>query len=273
MELDVVDEHDAIALLLAARDEPAVKDQADYREAEALAASDPALRDRWRDEEAYYAAHGDLLDAVRLDESTREAMRARVEAALADQTPAVPTGRLLAWPFGHPALAIAAAVVMLAAGVLLLRGTAPFGPSVASASPMNIDAFAEQAAAVVADGLQLDYQAGDPAELVRWLASERGIRIDGIHPELMALNSMGCKVLEWNGARVAMICFLTSDQKLAHLFVTSRDNLDLSGATEQLGNSQWRDREVFSWINQGQAFVIVAHDKGQRLNVLPGLSV
>lgn len=259
-----MDPQDAVAILLAARDEPAIKGLSEYQKAEAWVERDSELRAQVEAEAAYYAEHGDLLAGVRLAGAARESMKMQVEAALASRDWAHRGSGI--WPMRHPVLAMAAAVMVMAAGVWMYANGTTGGATPGLVYRGDLDAFEEYAAGIVAAGIQLDHRDERPAALMQWFERERGMHIEGLSPGLMALKSMGCKVFDWNGAQVALMCLETSDSQMAHLFITRRENLDLSSAVSQLGCNSCSDREVFSWLDRDLAFVMVAHKKGQRLD-------
>ena len=65
----------------------------------------------------------------------------------------------------------------------------------------------------------LDFKAKDVAQLQNWLAGQ-GAPADFVVPEGMRdLPSHGCRVLDWDGRKVSLVCYHLAKRKEIHLFV------------------------------------------------------
>ena len=252
-----MDKSEIIALMLAARHEPGVRNLPEFEEAEQRLASSDGLRRELEREEAYYDAHPDLLSGVQLPEAARR----RIVDSLRDAQAAADRGPAGAIPFAWRPLALAAALVILVAGLVAVlhrpSGGSPF---------QDLQVFlAEQ----VAGGIgPLDHTDPTAAPLLAWLDSAGAPSTDRLDQGLARLQSMGCKVLERNGREISLICFKTGDNKLLHLFITRMEGLDPDDVDACCGRHDHAQRETLTWHDSDQAYFLVAHDVAQGLDGL-----
>ena len=255
-----MDKLDAIALLLAARHDPAIRDLADCQKAEALVERDPELRRLLDVETRYYDANEDLLSGVRLPEAAKTRMKEALEAAGAGD--AESAGRVI--PFPVPWLRVAAAAgIALVAGLAVTRyAGVGESPAVAEATADPLTQFAARS---VVDGFELAYQSESAPEILSWLASRDTPVNPSLQPVLMDLPTMGCTLLDWDGHEIAMICF-RSGEDLVHLFVSESRAQGVVARTARIVE----DRETESWSDGSHSYVLVAHKPGQTLDDFPG---
>lgn len=259
-----MDPLDAIALLLAARHEPAIRDLADYQKAEALVEEDPGLRRVLDAEVRYYDANEDLLSGVRLPEDAKARMKEALLAALPGD--AKPAGQVVSFPVPWLRLAAAAAIVLVVGLAVVRFAGVGDGPEVAAAA---MDPFSQFATRTVIDGFDLAYRSESPPDIVRWLAGRDTPMAVSLAPAYMDFSTMGCTVLDWDGNEVAMICF-RSGEDIVHLFVA--ETTTLRGAKGAVAKTRRvvEGREIESWMDDTHAYVLVAHNPGQKLGDFPG---
>ncbi len=254
---------DAIAILLAARHVPDICGLADYQKAQELIESDPDLRAEFEAERAYYDQHEEMLANVRLPESVRATIREKMRAAQAEDS------KVLFFPKRALAFAAAAAVLIMVGGLIFTQMSS--GPEVVAQSGAELESLQTFAADQVAQrALDLDQHSDQPQELIAWLQGQ-GAPVSDEPPEsLKGMSTMGCKVYDWNGHQVALVCFRTSAAEVVHLFVADRDIINVASAEQQAGSRRVHGRETLSWLDGEHAFVLVAHDEGQSLTGLSG---
>ena len=108
------------------------------------------------------------------------------------------------------------------------------------------------------EGFELDHSDSDVLKVKAWLA-EHGAPGDAqLRVGLGDAHSYGCKIIEWRGQRVSMMCFGKNDDE-AHLFVVNRDAIrDLggleAGRVERVGGIQ-----VIAWQDDKRAYVMVGN--------------
>lgn len=247
-----MDRQEAIAVLLAARHEDEIRRTADYRAAEAMIEADEGLRAEFQTEADYYDQHGDLLAAVRLPPLAKLRILDAMRAELRNQGDYRPSSGRNGSQFPRW-LGLAAALALLLGGVLFAgRPTAP-----------SMTALREFAAGQVAGSFALDERGEQPVRLVRWLEN-RGMEVGRLQPDFLEMQSMGCKLYGWNKTPVALICFRTPEEKVVHLFFVPREAVRPVRGMPEYDVVAGRETKV--WTDQDHAYVLVAHDPGQRLD-------
>lgn len=247
-----MDRRDVVALALAARHDPAIRDLPECRQAETLLRADPRLRAEYESEARYYDEHQDLLAAVRLPLEAKLRMRDAIRAAMVENVAGSPPASA-SWIAQIPRwLALAAALLVLMGGILL--SMPPALPTMA-----DLRAFAAQE---VRSGFALEKRSAQTGELVDWLTAQ-GMDVGDLGPEFLSMESMGCTLYGWKRTQVALICFRTANQRTVHLFFAP------SGTIRNVGNlpeyQTVADRETRAWTDDAHAYVLVAHDPGQPL--------
>lgn len=186
------------------------RDATDPQFTEALeqARRDPSLG-RWFEQER-------ALDAV---------ISAKLKAVVVpdDLKATILVGRNLVQPapwWRRPALVGLAAMLalLLTATGLLLR----------SPGTLEIAAFERDMTRALEnlDGLSL--HSDNPSEVTQWLAGNEGHERIDLPDTLAGLASIGCRVLDWQGRKVSLICFTTGaegSKDMVHLLVVDRSQL------------------------------------------------
>ena len=87
----------------------------------------------------------------------------------------------------------------------------------------EVAVFREAMARVVGGKLdRLDLMSPDLGEVRRWLKQANAHEDFVLPGGLGGRPSLGCRVLDWEGHRVALICFELADRRVAHLLVVDR---------------------------------------------------
>ena len=149
-----------------------------------------------------------------------------------------------------PVWQVAAACLALLAtlGVLWLK----------PATPQTFSAYLSEMADFAAHKLdRLDLMSRDVTEVRRWLA-ERDVHGDFVIPAgLEGRPSLGCRVLEWKGHKVSLICFELENKQVAHLLVVDSaafaDAPADSPVFKQIG-----DMATVSWGRAGKTYILAS---------------
>lgn len=222
----------------------------DASEPEFEAALDQARRDpelaRWFADEIAL----DTRISAKLRQATRppETLKTQLLALAKSVRPHRPTRRerILRW-IATPALA---AVLVLG----LMLGTQWLRPRTAA----GFAGYLRSMTVFVSHELdRLDFQTRELAEVRQWLAS-RGWGTDITIPDgLAAQPSLGCRLLEWNGHPVALICFALDERRQAHLLVIRRDAFP-DAPPENPVQVQWDRTAAVGWSDRDRTYLLIA---------------
>ncbi|MDB4745982.1 hypothetical protein OAG52_02205 [Verrucomicrobia bacterium] len=108
----------------------------------------------------------------------------------------------------------------------------------------------------------LDYQGRSLSNVRNWLKDNHSLAQFEVSHTLANQPTMGCQVLEWNGAQVTLVCFDTGDGQLAHLLVVDRSAFpDLGELSEPVMESVagWT---TASWVSKDRVYLLAG--KGER---------
>lgn len=108
----------------------------------------------------------------------------------------------------------------------------------------------------------LDYNGRSLSEIRNWLGENNVSAQFKVSPALSGQSTMGCQILEWNGAQVTLVCFDTGDGQLAHLLVVDRSAFP--GLTElpQPILESVDGWTTASWVSDDQVYLLAG--KGDR---------
>jgi len=102
---------------------------------------------------------------------------------------------------------------------------------------------------------RLDLMSRDLAEVRRWLA-QNGSHGDLVLPAgLGGRPSLGCRLLDWKGHKVSLVCFELQNKKVAHLLVVDsaafKDAPTQTPVFKQVG-----DLATASWTRGGKTYIV-----------------
>lgn len=155
----------------------------------------------------------------------------------------------------------AAAIVMAGAAVWMLENyfsaASEGGGALAAATLREYrDEVASVYAGMHQTGFELDHSDADVAKVKQWLA-EHGAPADAVlRAGLTDALPFGCKIVEWRGRKVSMMCFGKNDDE-AHLFVVSRDAIRGLGGIEAGRVERVGGFEIIAWQDERRAYVMV----------------
>jgi hypothetical protein len=109
---------------------------------------------------------------------------------------------------------------------------------------------------------RLDLMSRDVPEVRRWLA-QKGSHGDLLIPAgLDGLPSLGCRLLDWNGQMVSLVCFELENKQVAHLLVV--DSTAFKDApTESPVFNRVGGVATASWSRGGKTYVVASKDATQ----------
>lgn len=162
----------------------------------------------------------------------------------------------------HRRLWLAAAAIMVA-GVAVLSQEKSAAPGAQTAGPLAVASLREYRDDVTStflkihgDGFRLDLADSNVLKVKAWL-TEHGAPGDAeLRAGLGDAVSYGCKIIEWRGRRVSMMCF-GKNHDAAHLFVVSRDAIRDLGGMETGRIERVGGIEVIAWQDETRAYVMV----------------
>lgn len=256
-----MDKIDVVALMLAARHDPAVKEQPEFREAKAALDASESLQAELAAEVAYFEGHEDLLSGVRLPQEARE----RIVAALGsgDAMPAENNVIEFQW---QP-LAYAAALVALVAVIGVVVNLDQSSVTVVEAPAESFELLQKFAASQVAKGISdLDFERNSTNELLTWLREHDAPIGEDIDERLADVPTMGCKIYDFQGRQVSLICFQSEDHGMVHLFVTNTSGFNPDEVDKCCEEAKaLSNRNTVSWHDEENAYILIAHDADQEL--------
>jgi|GEM_PF-231367 len=194
----------------------------------------------------------DTRIGAKLRQATRppETLKPQLLALASSARPLAQTrpGRVR-WSVVLPALA---AVLVLG----LMLGTLWFRPP----PPSGFAGYLKSMTTFVSQELdRLDFQSRELKKVRQWLAS-RGWDPDLAVPDGLASRpSLGCRLLEWNGHPVALICFALDERRQAHLLAIRRDAFQDAPAGS-LVQVQWDRTAAVAWSDRERTYLLVAVD-------------
>lgn len=102
-----------------------------------------------------------------------------------------------------------------------------------SPEPRQLAEFRSYVAETAATLDHLDLQTSDLDQIRLWLGGHSAPENFAIPGKLNGKSSVGCRVFQWNGQKVSLVCFELGNKKVAHLFV-----MDRSAPTNSPGESR-----------------------------------
>ena len=254
-----VDYIEAVALLLASDQDPAIEETQEILDARALVGSKPHLQAWYEEERVFYAQQEGLLSGFRLSDEAKGRML-KVLQDQADNT-AVPSNLIT---FRRLAFAAAAAVVLLL-GFSTFSTFKQSEALTAQTGADTLDGFRGFAVSVVDQGFWLDERSGNHSKLREWLGKEGAPDASHLSSNFDDMATMGCKVLEWNGEKVSLLCYKDGQGQTMHVFVA--DQLyPVQGTAAWPMPLEVDGRNTISWQDAHSTYVMVGHDRGQALD-------
>lgn len=220
-------------------------DDPQFREALAQAQRDPELA-RW------FANEHALDSRISAKLLTSSKPPAPLKSQLLAQQKIV---RPVVW-WKQPACQIAAA-----AGMALIVTVAVFW--LKPAHPAGFAQYrAEMADFAVHKLDRLDLESHDVAEVRKWLVQKKGHGDLVLPAGLDGRPSLGCRLLDWKGRQVSLVCFELANRHEAHLLVIDRAVFDDAPSSVPVFN-QIGDIATVSWSRDGKTYLVTSKDADQ----------
>lgn len=198
------------------------------------------------------------------------ALNTRLQARLESAIPVPPglksnllalrkTVRPTPWYFRPMNLAAAAAVLLVTAIILV----------VLPQKPGSLASFRE---AMARRSLQMQghivFESHQIADIRQWLQS-RGVAANFVLPAMLQSGTpQGCRVVDWNGHKATMVCFMLEGNQHMDLFVMDRSGLPdfPPNASPQFAKTDGLMTAM--WSNGQKVYLLTAANKEQLLKVL-----
>ena len=220
---------------------PGGQDAADPLFAEALeqVRRDPELRAWFADQQTFDAAVREQLQRVPVPIELKNAI-------LAQHKIVAPT-----WRARRFVIAALAAMLVVAAtlAVIWLTPVGRFGRA-------TMAKFEREMPAILSEGFNLEFLDTDATALQSWLRNRRSVDDFALPATVARLPGYGCRVLDWRGHKVAVMCFRAPDGKLIHLFTLKRVELPKFELTGDFHLARSREWATASWIRGDRVFLL-----------------
>lgn len=211
-----------------------------FREALEMARRDPELGKWLANEQALDARIG---DRVRTALPPPPFLKTRL---LAQRV----TARPVAW-WRQPLWQLAAAACLV---LLLTLAVIRSGP----AAPTEFAAYRDQMAEFAGKKLdRLDLMSADVEQIRSWLAGRQAHDKLVLPSGLNGRPSLGCRLLDWKGHKVSLVCFELGDRQVAHLLVVDSAAFARPPA-ESPAFAQVGDVGSMSWSRDGKTYVLAS---------------
>jgi hypothetical protein len=267
-----MDDVDILSYLLAAERDATVTDLPEYAEALRRVQADPALAAAVEAERAFYRDRDGLLDEAGMPAEVRARLQAWVDATLNPQaedsldeperapTPSVPVARS-----PRNLLPLAAAIGLLLGGaalVLEMNRRNHTQQHIVQLTIDDFDAFRKFGSACVVKGVKLEHHSPVMQVNSKFLADHGACACENLMQDLASQKAMGCAIYEVDGMKISLICMEMEGKQLVHLFAARRT---WKGKDPANSIKVVNGRETRAWQDDRYAYLLVAHDAGQRL--------
>lgn len=281
---------DAIATLLAAERDPALRTSPEFIQAQEKVESAPKAKEWFEAERGFYAQHEGLLSATTLRQEARERIRSEIAAGSAsplasmnlstgfaaeEQQAAAAQGSVKSLSSeSRPAITFSRRSMMwLAAAAALALGAFLILPKLVSQNGRNIQAasFAEFGSLFLDGPVNINKRVtvGDSAKLLE----EEGAPVCRHYlAKCLKTKTKGCRVLEWNGRHVSLICMEPEPGNIVHVMVMNAEELSKEELGSQCGSIlKVNERETKCWTYHDKTYLALAHERNDALDIPPNL--
>jgi len=104
---------------------------------------------------------------------------------------------------------------------------------------------------------RLDLMTRDVAEVRRWLVQQNSNGDFVVPAGLDGRPSVGCRLLEWKGRKVSLVCFELQNRQIAHLLVVDRDAFRNAPAESPVFN-QVGEVATVSWSRGNKTYLMAS---------------
>lgn len=252
-----MDNQEAKVILSAYR--PSGEDAQDPNMREALeqAHLDPELEKWLEEEKAFDEAISSKLKSVEVPAGLKETIMA--SERLRQETP---KSQALFRQY-RGAFALAAMLVLcLGLSVLFLN---PISGSIEHS--MCFNKYRDSMAELAPRRHALDAFPKSIDEARSFLSSNEAPSFAVLPTGLSQLQGFGCKVYDWNGQKVSLVCFRTQGDQVVHLFTINKDLFYNGPENEELRTKTMGNAlNSVAWADDQNAYLLVAHAPGTNVS-------
>jgi len=106
----------------------------------------------------------------------------------------------------------------------------------------------------------------EPKELTQWLRASYAPAAPDMPPNLNQLRSLGCKVTEWSGHRISIVCFHLTPSELVHLVTCDGIVTTMPPNTPRfMEHNGW---QTATWIAGARTYMLVTKADAEKLKAL-----
>jgi anti-sigma factor RsiW len=149
----------------------------------------------------------------------------------------------------------------MAAAMLILFSVAIFWRQAEKSTTRFADYSVQMVSAAVNDTNHVDVADSDMKQVVAWLGEHHG-ESQFVLP--VALNGssglMGCRVLNWHGQKVSMLCYGLKDSGHVDLFVAEADYFSDAPPPDEPQFASRGGMPTASWSHDGKVYLMVGHN-------------
>ena len=114
----------------------------------------------------------------------------------------------------------------------------------------------------------LDFGGTSVGEVRTWLAANGSAEPEAISTALELRPTLGCRVLNWRGAKVTLVCFDAGQGRVTHLVVVDRAVFPDLEETMPPKSSHLRDWTVVNWTTEEHVYLLAGSGKRPELEKL-----
>lgn len=163
--------------------------------------------------------------------------------------------------WGWKVLATVALVILLGVAAWLWR------PPGSGLAPWQVEGI-KVVEDVQASRTPLDHESPEPDKLVAWLQQRSAPVLATLPDALAARRAVGCKMWEWRGLRMAMICFDLGESKSAQLVSTWHGGLKGAPPLGHMIYGRSGEWSTATWSEGGLACLLLTDAGGAALREL-----
>ncbi len=230
---------EAKSVLVACRPNGQDANDARFAEALALVERDAELRAWFAAEQAADRAIAAKLKAAPLPDGLLALVRAGTQARIASQ-------------HRRPsfALAMAASFALLGLIAALWFNRAPSLP------PGSFAAYRADMAQFLSELPELDVTTDRLPEVRKWLSQQHPSVRAKIPPAMERFPSIGCRTVDWQGRRLALVCFMVEGQ-VVHVFMMPRAEFPDAGLAPTPALARVGAQNTASWSSEDNLYLVV----------------
>jgi hypothetical protein len=110
------------------------------------------------------------------------------------------------------------------------------------------------------DKHHIDAKADDAKQALAWLSAHRGENNLVLPPTFISKNgSVGCRVLDWHGQKISMLCYILKNSAHVDVFVAEANMFPDAPTQDQPQFASRGGMPTASWTHDGKVYLAVSH--------------